>query len=177
MIQMKKYVIDKLHSEIEFKVKHLMISTVTGRFTEFYSELIQPNEDFTDSEIIFETDINSISTSVSDRDAHLKSPDFFDAEKYPKLTFKSTSVIPDGESYKITGNLNLHGVNKVVILTGKYLGCDVDLYGNNKYGFQLKGDIKRSDFGLTFNTITEKGSVLVSDEVRLIANVQFISEN
>lgn len=174
---MKKYVIDKLHSEIEFKVKHLMISTVTGRFTEFYSEIIQPNEDFTDSEIIFETDINSISTSVADRDTHLKSPDFFDAEKYPKLTFKSTSVIPDGDVYKIAGNLNLHGVDKEVILTGKYLGNDVDFYGNEKYGFQLKGDIKRSDFGLTFNAVTEKGNVLVSDEVKLIANVQFISEN
>jgi polyisoprenoid-binding protein YceI len=174
---MKKYVIDKLHSEIEFKVKHLMISTVTGRFTEFYSEIIQPNDDFTDSEIIFETEINSITTSVADRDTHLKSPDFFDADKYPKLSFKSTSVIPDGDVYKITGILNLHGVDKEVILTGKYVGNDVDFYGNNKYGFDLNGDIKRSDFGLTFNAVTEKGGILVSDDVKLIASVQFILEN
>lgn len=174
---MKKYVIDKLHSEIEFKVKHLMISTVTGRFTDFYSEIIQPNDDFTDSEIIFEADVNSISTGVVDRDSHLKSADFFDSENHPKLSFKSTTVIPDGEHYKITGNLHLHGVNKEVNLTGKYLGNDTDLYGNNKYGFELSGEIKRSEFGLNFNAITEKGGLLVSDDVRLIANVQFISEN
>jgi len=174
---MKKYVIDKLHSEIEFKVKHLMISTVTGRFTDFYSEIIQPNEDFTDSEIIFEADVNSISTGVVDRDSHLKSADFFDSENHPTLTFKSTKVIPEGDDYKITGNLHLHGVNKEVNLIGKYLGNDTDLYGNNKYGFELSGEIKRSEFGLTFNTITEKGGLLVSDDVRLVANVQFISEN
>lgn len=171
---MKKYVIDKLHSEIEFKVKHLMISTVTGRFTEFYSEIIQPNDDFTDSEIIFEADINSITTSVADRDTHLKSPDFFNAEKYPKLSFKSTSVVPDGENYKITGILSLHGVDKEVILTGKYVGNDVDFYGNNKYGFDLNGDIKRSDFGLTFNAVTEKGGILVSDDVKLIISIQMM---
>lgn len=174
---MKKYVIDKLHSEIEFKVKHLMISTVTGRFTDFYSEIIQPNDDFTDSEIIFEADVNSISTGVVDRDSHLKSADFFDSENHPKLSFKSTKVIPDGEHYKITGNLHLHGIYNEVNLIGKYLGNNTDLYGNNKYGFELSGEIKRSEFGLTFNAITEKGGLLVSDDVRLIANVQFISEN
>ena len=174
---MKKYVIDKLHSEIEFKVKHLMISTVTGRFTDFYSEIIQPNEDFTDSEIIFEADVNSISTGVADRDSHLKSADFFDSENHPTLTFKSTTVIPEGEHYKITGNLHLHGIYKEVNLIGKYLGNNTDLYGNNKYGFELSGEIKRSEFGLTFNAITEKGGLLVSDDVRLVANVQFISEN
>jgi polyisoprenoid-binding protein YceI len=154
-----------------------MISTVTGRFTDFYSEIIQPNEDFTDSEIIFEADVNSISTGVVDRDSHLKSADFFDSENHPTLTFKSTTVIPEGKHYKITGNLHLHGIYKEVNLIGKYLGNNTDLYGNNKYGFELSGEIKRSEFGLTFNAITEKGGLLVSDDVRLVANVQFISEN
>lgn len=171
---MSKFVIDKLHSEIEFKVKHLMISTVTGRFTEFTGELISDNDDFTDAEITFDADVNSITTNVEDRDDHLKSPDFFDVELFPKLTFKSTNVIKNNSQYVIMGQLNIHGVEKVVTLIGEYHGNENDLYGNKKHGFELSGTIKRSDFGLTFNATTDKGGLLVSDEVKLIANIQFI---
>ena len=171
---MGKFIIDKLHSEIEFKVKHLMISTVTGRFTEFTAEIISDKEDFTDAQITFEADVNSITTSVVDRDNHLKSPDFFDAESYPKLSFKSTNVVKDGNTYNVTGLLNIHGVEKEITLVGEYNGNDTDLYGNKKHGFELSGTIKRSDFGLTFNATTDKGGLLVSDDVKLIASVQFI---
>ena len=171
---MSKFVIDNLHSEIEFKVKHLMISTVTGRFTEFTAEITSDKEDFTDAQITFEADVNSITTSVVDRDNHLKSPDFFDAENHPKLSFKSTSVTLENNTYKITGLLNVRGVEKEVTLTSEYNGTDTDLYGNKKHGFELTGTIKRSEFGLTFNATTDKGGLLVSDDVKLIASVQFI---
>lgn len=171
---MKKFIIDNLHSEIEFKVKHLMISTVTGRFTEFHSEMVTQGDDFSNSEIFFEANVDSISTSVTDRDSHLKSADFFDAENHPKLTFKSTSVVPSyGQQYNVTGLLTIRGVEKEVTLTGEYNGFDNDLYGNTKHGFELSGVIKRSEFGLTFNATTDKGGLLVSDDVKLIANVQF----
>lgn len=171
---MSKYVIDNLHSEIEFKVKHLMISTVTGRFTNFTAELTSDKEDFTDAQITFEADVNSITTSVVDRDNHLKSPDFFDVEKYPKLTFNSTNVSLKEKGYEVTGLLSIHGVEKEVTLCGEYNGNDTDLYGNKKHGFELSGTIKRSEFGLTFNATTDKGGLLVSDDVKLIASVQFI---
>ena len=174
---MTTFKIDPLHSDIEFKVKHLMISTVNGRFTKFDATMESELDDFTDAVLTFEADVDSISTNIADRDNHLKSPDFFDVEKYPKLSFKSTSVTRDSDNYKIIGLLSLHGQEKEVTLTGEYKGNDVDLYGNHKYGFDLNGSIKRSDYGLTFNAVTDKGSVLVSDEVKLIASVQFISEN
>jgi polyisoprenoid-binding protein YceI len=171
---MSKFVIDNLHSEIEFKVKHLMISTVTGRFTDFTAEITAEKEDFTDAQISFEADVNSITTSVVDRDNHLKSPDFFDADSYPKLSFKSTNVVLEDSTYHVTGLLKIHGVEKEVTLVGEYNGNDTDLYGNKKHGFELTGTIKRSEFGLTFNATTDKGGLLVSDDVKLIASVQFI---
>ena len=170
---MSKFIIDKLHSEIEFKVKHLMISTVTGRFTDFDAEIISENDDFTDAQISFEANVDSITTSITDRDNHLKSADFFDVENYPKISFKSTEIVKYNEDYHIIGLMNLHGVEKEVLLMGGYNGNDVDLYGNTKYGFELRGTIKRSDFGLSFNAVTDKGGLLVSDDVILNVSVQF----
>ena len=173
---MGKFIIDKLHSEIEFKVKHLMISTVTGRFTDFDAEIISESDDFTDAQISFEANVDSITTSITDRDNHLKSADFFDVENYPKLTFKSTSVVKSDSEYHITGLINIHGVEKEVKLVGNYNGNDVDFYGNTKYGFELRGTIKRSEFGLSFNAVTDKGGLLVSDDVILNVSVQFTKE-
>jgi polyisoprenoid-binding protein YceI len=170
---MSKFIIDKLHSEIEFKVKHLMISTVTGRFTDFDAEIVSENDDFTDAQISFEANVDSITTSITDRDNHLKSADFFDVENYPKISFKSTEIVKYNEDYHIIGLMNLHGVEKEVLLMGGYNGNDVDLYGNTKYGFELRGTIKRSEFGLSFNALTDKGGLLVSDDVILNVSVQF----
>jgi polyisoprenoid-binding protein YceI len=162
---MSKFIIDKLHSEIEFKVKHLMISTVTGRFTDFDAEIISDTEDFIDAQITFEANVDSITTNIADRDNHLKSADFFDAENFPKISFKSSSISKPDDEYYV--------VEKEVILKGHYNGNDVDLYGNTKYGFELRGTIKRSDFGLSFNAVTDKGGLLVSDDVILNVSVQF----
>jgi polyisoprenoid-binding protein YceI len=170
---MSKFIIDKLHSEIEFKVKHLMISTVTGRFTDFDAEIISDTDDFTDAQISFDANVDSITTSIVDRDNHLKSADFFDVENYPKISFKSTSVTKENDEYNVVGLITIHGVEKEVTLKGNYNGNDVDFYGNTKYGFELRGTIKRSEFGLSFNAVTDKGGLLVSDDVILNVSVQF----
>lgn len=170
---MSKFIIDKLHSEIEFKVKHLMISTVTGRFTDFEAEIISDTDDFTDAQISFDANVDSITTSIVDRDNHLKSADFFDVENYPKISFKSTSVTKENDEYNVVGLITIHGVEKEVTLKGNYNGNDVDFYGNTKYGFELRGTIKRSEFGLSFNAVTDKGGLLVSDDVILNVSVQF----
>ena len=170
---MAKFIIDKLHSEIEFKVKHLMISTVTGRFTDFDAEIISDTEDFTDAQITFEANVDSITTSITDRDNHLKSADFFDVENYPKISFKSKEIVKYNNDYHVIGLITIHGVEKEVLLMGDYNGNDVDFYGNTKYGFELRGTIKRSEFGLTFNAVTDKGGLLVSDDVILNVSVQF----
>jgi len=170
---MSKFIIDKLHSEIEFKVKHLMISTVTGRFTEFDAEIISDTEDFTDAQITFDANVESITTSIADRDNHLKSADFLDVENYPKILFKSKEIVKYNTDYHVIGLITIHGVEKEVTLMGDYNGNDVDLYGNTKYGFELRGTIKRSEFGLSFNAVTDKGGLLVSDDVILNVSVQF----
>jgi len=170
---MSKFIIDKLHSEIQFKVKHLMISTVTGRFTDFDAEIISDTDDFTDAQISFDANVDSITTSIADRDNHLKSADFFDVENYPKISFKSTSVTKENDDYNVVGLITIHGVEKEVTLKGNYNGNDVDFYGNTKYGFELRGTIKRSEFGLSFNAVTDKGGLLVSDDVILNVSVQF----
>lgn len=170
---MSKFIIDKLHSEIEFKVKHLMISTVTGRFTDFDAEIVSDTDDFTDAQITFDANVDSITTSIADRDNHLKSADFFDVENYPKISFKSTSVSKENDDYNVVGLITIHGVEKEVTLKGNYNGNDVDFYGNTKYGFELRGTIKRSEFGLSFNAVTDKGGLLVSDDVILNVSVQF----
>jgi polyisoprenoid-binding protein YceI len=170
---MAKFTIDKLHSEIEFKVKHLMISTVTGRFTDFEAEIISDTEDFTDSQITFEANVDSLTTSIADRDNHLKSADFLDVENYPKISFKSKEIVKYNTDYHVIGLITIHGVEKEVLLMGDYNGNDVDFYGNTKYGFELRGTIKRSEFGLTFNAVTDKGGLLVSDDVILNVSVQF----
>lgn len=173
---MSKFVIDNLHSEIEFKVKHLMISTVTGRFTEFNAQIISETEDFTDAQITFEANVDSITTNILDRDNHLKSADFLDVENYPKISFKSNEIVKYNNDYHVIGLITIHGVEKEVTLMGDYNGNNVDFYGNTKYGFELRGTIKRSEFGLTFNPITDKGGLLVSDDVILNVSVQFTKE-
>ncbi|MCC5912775.1 MAG: YceI family protein [Balneolaceae bacterium] len=170
-----KWTIDSTHSEITFKVKHLVISTVTGKFNTFDATIESSNDDFDGAEISFEADINSIDTGNGDRDAHLKSDDFFNSEAHPKLTFKSKSFKKTGEGeYKLTGDLTIRGNTKEVVLDADFGGTVVDPYGNTKAGFDVTGKIKRKEFGLTWNAVTEAGSVVVSDDVKLNLNVQFM---
>ncbi|MDZ7718012.1 MAG: YceI family protein [Balneolaceae bacterium] len=172
-----KWTIDTAHSEINFKVKHLVISTVTGKFNSFDASVETENEDFEDAKIYFEADINSIDTNNEDRNAHLKSDDFFNAEEHPKLTFESTSFkkIGDGQ-YKLIGNLTIRGNTKPVALDAVYGGTVQDPYGNTKAGFEVTGTINRKEFGLKWNGVTEAGNLVVSEEVKLDLNVQFTEE-
>lgn len=174
---MSIYKSDALHSEITFKVKHLMISTVTGSFTSFEATLEAEKEDFTDAKISFSADVNSISTGNDQRDGHLKSEDFFAAEKFPKLSFVSTSFTHTEESdYELKGNLTIKDATKPVTLKAEYGGAMTDFYGQSKVGFELQGKISRSDFGLTWSAVTEAGGVVVSDEVKLVLSVQLVKQ-
>jgi polyisoprenoid-binding protein YceI len=131
------------------------------------------NDDFEDADITFSAEINSISTGSEQRDGHLKSAEFFDAAQFPQLTFKSTGMTKTGDdTYNLTGDLTLHGVTKPVTLKAEYGGQMQDFYGQTKAGFEVTGTIKRKEFGLTWDGVTEAGGVVVSDDVRLVMNIQ-----
>lgn len=167
--------IDPAHSEIQFKVKHLVISTVTGNFKSFNGTLETEGDSFDNTSVTFEADINSISTNNTDRDAHLKSDDFFNAEEFPKLKFESTSFKKTGEdTYELTGNLTIRDITKEVTLNVEHGGTVDDPYGQTKAGFEINGSINRKEFGLKWSAVTEAGSVVVGDEVKLHLNVQVV---
>ena len=173
---MATYKIDAAHSDIFFKVKHLMITTVTGHFKNFDATLSAEAEDFSDADISFTADINSIDTRSEQRDAHLKSDDFFNAEKFPALKFASTSFAKNGHGYVLKGDLTIRDVTRPIELHADYSGLVVDPYGQTKVGFEAEGKIKRKEFGLGWDAITEAGGVVVSDEVKLQLNIQFIKQ-
>ena len=174
---MATYKIDAAHSEITFKVKHLMITNVTGNFNKFDATLESSKEDFTDAKISFEADVDSISTNNEQRDGHLKSEDFFAAEKFPKLSFVSSSFNKvSGDEYKLAGTLTLRGVSKPIELSVEYGGTATDPYGQVKSGFEISGKINRKDFGLVWTATTEAGGIVVSDEVKLNLAVQMIKQ-
>ncbi len=167
------WAIDTAHSEIHFKVKHMMVSTVTGAFNSFEGSVESDGDDFEGADIRFSADVNSINTNNEQRDAHLKSDDFFNAEQFPKLTFESTSFTKKSDDeYRLVGNLTIRDITKEVELNVEYNGTAVDPYGNTKAGFEISGKINRKEFGLKWGAITEAGSVVVSEEVRLVLNVQ-----
>ena len=171
------WAIDPTHSEIQFKVKHLVISTVTGSFKSFEGTLETEGDNFTDAKIQFSADIDSIDTNMPQRDGHLKSADFFDAENHPKLTFVSTSFTKkDEDTYILTGDLTMRGTTKSVTLSATYGGQMVDFYGNTKVGFEIAGKVNRKDFGLNWSAVTEAGGVVVSDEVKLHLNIQLAKQ-
>lgn len=174
---MSTYKIDAAHSEITFKVKHLMITNVTGSFSKFDATMESAAADFSDAKINFEADVNSISTNNADRDGHLKSDDFFSAEKYPTISFKSTSFVNKGGSdYTLTGDLTIRDITKSVSFPVEFGGTVTDPYGQVKSGFEIAGKFNRSDFGLTWSAVTEAGGVVLSDEVKLHLNVQMIQQ-
>ena len=167
--------LDPTHSEIQFKVKHLVISTVTGQFESFDATLEAEDDTFENASISFSADIDSINTKNADRDGHLKSDDFFNAEKYPQMTFTSTKFEKVGEGeFKLTGDLTIRDVTKEVVLDVDHGGVVVDPYGQTKAGFELTGSINRKEFGLNWSAVTEAGSVVVSDQVKLMLSVQVV---
>ena len=167
-----KWVIDPTHSEVTFKVKHMMISTVTGHFEKFNATVESNGDDFNGSEVHVAVDIDSINTKVTDRDNHLKSDDFFNAEKYPQMIFKSKSFI----GKKLVGDLTIRDVTQEVTLDTEFNGIAVDPYGQTKAGFELTGEINRKDFGLSWSAVTEAGSIVVSDKVKLVIAAQFVKQ-
>ncbi len=165
---MTTWKIDTVHSEVNFKVKHMLVSTVRGNFDKFNATIETTKEDFSDAVIKFEADVNSISTKNEQRDSHLKSSDFFDAENHPRMTFKSKSVkkISDFEM-QVKGNLTLRGITKEVILDVIYNGTVRGLSDSTVAGFEVRGKINRFDYGLKWNALTEAGGVIVSNEVKI----------
>ena len=172
-LTMTKWAIDPTHSEVGFKVKHMMISTVKGNFGSFEVNVETENDDFTNANIEVSIDADSINTNNSDRDAHLKSDDFFNAEEFPKIRFVSTAF--DGE--KLTGNLTIRDITKEVTLDVDYNGTAVDPYGQTKAGFEISGYINRKDFNLKWNAVTEAGSVVVADKVQLVIDAQLVKQS
>ena len=172
--KMTKWKIDPAHSEINFRVKHLVVSTVRGHFDNFNATIETSKDDFSDAKIQFEADIKSINTNNEQRDTHLKSADFFDAENNPKMTFESASVkkISDSEM-QVKGSLTLRGVTKEVTLDVTYNGTVSGFGGSTVAGFEVRGKINRFDFGLQWNALTEAGGVVVGNEVKIEILAEF----
>lgn len=169
--------IDPAHSEIQFKVKHLMITTVTGYFRKFDLEVETETEDFnTATRIEFTADINTIDTNNDQRDTHLKSADFFDAANHSQLRFVGRKFESSGDKAKLHGDLTIRGITKPITLDVELGGTVVDPYGQYKAGFEIKGKISRKEFNLLWNAVTEAGHVVASDEIRLLAEIQLIKQ-
>lgn len=170
-----KWAIDPTHSEVQFKVKHLVISTVTGSFKKFSGEVITHGDDFSNAEVEFSIEVDSIDTNQPDRDVHLKAEDFFAAAQYPTITFsKGVLKKSSGDSYKLLGNLTIRETTAVVELDVDFGGTTKDPWGNIKAGFELNGKINRKDFGLSWSALTEAGGMVVAEEVKLHLNVELV---
>ncbi|MCP2043377.1 YceI family protein [Pontibacter sp. HSC-36F09] len=173
-----KWSVDPTHSEVQFKVKHLMITTVTGYFEKFTVEAESEDENFNGAgNIVFTADVNSISTNNEQRDTHLKSADFFDADNHGEVRFVGTRYENvGGNDYKLHGDLTIRNITKPATVNVEFGGTVVDPYGQHKAGFTVTGKISRKEFGLTWNAVTEAGSVVVSDEIKLQAEIQLVKQ-
>jgi polyisoprenoid-binding protein YceI len=166
-----------MHSEIQFKVKHLMITTVTGYFKKFDLQVETEDEDFTRAgSIIFTADIDSIETNNNQRDTHLKSPDFFAAEQYRQLQFVGKRYEKDGDGFQLHGDLTIRDVTKPITLNVEFGGIVTDPYGQVKAGFTLDGKIKRKEFKLEWDAVTEAGQVVVSNEIKIHCEIQLVKQ-
>lgn len=167
------WTIDTLHSEVGFSVRHMMVSKVRGKFTKFGGEVVT-GENLLDSSVNAEIDLASIETGAEQRDNHLRSPDFFDIENHPLMTYRSTGVRADGSDWVLDGELTLKGVTRSVPLKLEVNGFGPDAYGGTRAGFTAKGHINRGDFGVTYNAAIEGGGVVVSDKVELHLEIEAI---
>ena len=167
-----KWAIDNAHTEVQFKVKHLVIATVTGTFKKFSGSLEADDDSFNGADAEFTIDATSIDTNQSDRDKHLKSNDFFAVDKYNEITFRNGKLTQVGDVYTLVGELTIRDLTKTISLDVEFGGTVVDPWGNTKVGFEINGKINRKEFGLSWNAITEAGGMVVSDEVKLHLNVE-----
>lgn len=169
--------LDSSHSEVQFKVKHLMITTVTGYFKKFNLDVDTETDDFTTAKRIdFTADIDSIDTNNEQRDTHLKSADFFNASEHSQLKFTGKKYETDGENAKLHGDLTIRGVTKPITVNVEFGGIVVDPYGQTKAGFTVSGKISRKEFGLTWSAVTEAGQVVVGDEIKIHAEIQLVKQ-
>lgn len=170
-----KWALDATHSEIQFKVKHLMISKVTGQFQKFDATVETEGDDLGTAKVSFTADVSSISTNNEQRDGHLKNSDFFDAENHPQITFVSSKLEKlDDEQYKLYGTLTMRGTSKDIVLDVEFGGMIQDPWGNTRVGFTVTGKINRKDYGVSFSMVSETGSVLLGEEVSIHAQVEFV---
>ena len=174
-----KWVIDPVHTEIAFKVKHLMITNVKGVFKEFEASIYTTGDDFMTAEVDFWMNPASVDTGSADRDTHLKSADFFDVENYKEITFTGNTYekVDNDGSYELYGDLTVKGITKRIKLDVEFGGVVKDPWGNEKAGFSINGKINRKDWGLNWNAALEAGGLLVSDEVRISCEVQLLKSN
>lgn len=172
------WVLDPAHSEVQFKIRHLMITNVTGSFNLFEARAITEGDDFSNAKLSFKANIASINTNNEQRDNHLKSPDFFDVEKYPILSFISTRTegIEEDGDFNLIGDLTIKDVTKPVKFNVEFGGITKDPYGQTKAGFSISGKINRKDFGLTWNAALESGGVVVGEDIKLISEIQLIKQ-
>lgn len=168
-----KWTVDKAHSKVQFTVTHLIISEVTGQFKSFDANIEAAKDDFTNAKIEFSADVNSIDTDNEDRDKHLKSDDFFNAEKFPKITFVGKSFKKvGGKNYKLVGDFTMREVTKQVTLDVVYNGSVKDPWGNTKAGFKIKGEINRFDYNLKWNSLMEAGGAVVGKTVSIVVDLE-----
>jgi len=171
------WVMDPAHSEVTFKVRHMMITNVTGTFENSTGTMHADSPDFSDAEISFDAEVASVNTRNSQRDEHLRTNDFFDAVTYPKLSFTSSKMEKVGDKdYALQGEITIRGVKKQITLQVAYKGLVVDPWGLMRAGFEMTGSVLRADFGLQWNATTDDGSIVLSDEVKLLMNVQMIKQ-
>ncbi|MES2703306.1 MAG: YceI family protein [Bacteroidota bacterium] len=171
-----KWNLDAAHSEVQFKVRHMMVSTVTGHFNKFDATVEMQDDDVSTARVHFTADLSSITTNNEQRDGHLRSGDFFDAENHPQIIFDSTKMEQAGDDYKLHGTLTMRGVSKPVVLDVEYGGVIQDPWGLTRAGFSVAGKLSRKEFGVSWSQVTETGGIVVSDEVKLHANVEFTKE-
>ena len=173
--QKTTYGFDKAHTNVRFSIAHMVISEVDGNFSDFDGKVVTNKEDFTDADISFKINVESINTDDAKRDEHLRSPDFFDVANNPEITFESKSMEKISEKeYKLTGDLSMNGKTKSVTLDVKYGGTIVDPWGNTKAGFKITGTINRLDWGLKYNSVMDSGGLLIGEEVDIVCNVELI---
>ncbi|NOY36680.1 MAG: YceI family protein [Chlorobi bacterium] len=175
--QQTKWTFDKAHSKIGFTVVHMVISEVSGSFGEFSGKVYSDTEDFTDARVELSISTSSVNTGNDRRDNHLRSADFFNVEKFPEITFKSSAMKKVGDrKYKLEGDFTMHGVTRKVVLDASLGGVIKDPYGRTRAGFKVTGTLNRKDFGLTWNNTLESGGVVISDEVKLNCSVELVRE-
>jgi polyisoprenoid-binding protein YceI len=172
-----KWSVDTTHSELGFKIRHLMITNVSGNFTSFDVQAETATGDFSDAHITATIDVNSINTNNEQRDEHLRNADFFETEKFPKMYFQSNRINKvDGETFHVIGELTIKETTKPVKLLAEYSGITQDPWGNTRAGFSITGIINRKDFGITYNAVTETGSIMLGEDLKISGEIQLVKQ-